>query len=365
MQAQADEEAQTVHEESGTRSLLQEFQETGGPGDGQEEEEARKVDVQESEDEEIKKMEVGGQEEEEELEAEDKAEEEGDGLDGEEGGEEDDEAVAGEEGLQDVEGKADTEGEGVGDPTDGSQIDAAKLPKRPMSGYFIFLGEHRGKIMAENGGSVAAAGKILGEKWKALSAEDKKVFEEKAEQAKIQYDKQLKEMGLTPEMVKKMQKKKGGDSKLHLPVARIKRLVNKDPEVHRTSAEATTLITAATESFIGYLCSRALGRAALRKRKGIRVNELYDAIHSISQLQFLRGPMKSFFDAQHVGGLHNLKSPKKGLLKKRRNKDKDADSTEAGESSTHAEGKSKRRKLDIVPETNAGQRSVADMFGAK
>merc|ERR1712139_726706 len=62
-------------------------------------------------------------------------------------------------------------------------LDRAKL-KRPLSGYFTWLQDNRKSIKGKN---VAEIGKKAGEMWKSLSAEKKKVFEDRASKAKAEY----------------------------------------------------------------------------------------------------------------------------------------------------------------------------------
>merc|ERR1712187_652123 len=62
-------------------------------------------------------------------------------------------------------------------------LDRAKL-KRPLSGYFTWLKDTRKSIKGKN---VAEVSKKAGEMWKSLSAEKKKVFEDRAMTAKTEY----------------------------------------------------------------------------------------------------------------------------------------------------------------------------------
>jgi len=67
-------------------------------------------------------------------------------------------------------------------------------PKRPQSAYWIWLGEHREALQAEaGGGSVAAVGKLAGEKWKAMPAAQKAPYDKKAADAKSAYEKAMEQ----------------------------------------------------------------------------------------------------------------------------------------------------------------------------
>merc|ERR1712217_327079 len=54
-------------------------------------------------------------------------------------------------------------------------------PKKPQSAYFIFVAENRAKITAENPDAKGLGDvmKLIGDKWKNMSEDDKKVFTEK------------------------------------------------------------------------------------------------------------------------------------------------------------------------------------------
>eukprot|EP00613_Pedinella_sp_CCMP2098_P071977 CAMPEP_0171913252 /NCGR_PEP_ID=MMETSP0993-20121228/11615_1 /TAXON_ID=483369 /ORGANISM="non described non described, Strain CCMP2098" /LENGTH=754 /DNA_ID=CAMNT_0012547207 /DNA_START=29 /DNA_END=2293 /DNA_ORIENTATION=- len=61
-------------------------------------------------------------------------------------------------------------------------------PKKPLTGYFIFMATAREGVKAENPeASVGELGKLMGAKWKALSDEEKAPFNEKSEAAKEEY----------------------------------------------------------------------------------------------------------------------------------------------------------------------------------
>merc|ERR1719456_1215710 len=62
-------------------------------------------------------------------------------------------------------------------------LDRSKL-KRPLSGYFAWLKESRKTIKGKN---VAEVAKKAGEMWKSLSAEKKKIYEDRASKAKAEY----------------------------------------------------------------------------------------------------------------------------------------------------------------------------------
>lgn len=67
-------------------------------------------------------------------------------------------------------------------------------PKRSLSAYMFFANENRDIVRAENPGiSFGQVGKLLGDKWKQLTPEDKGPYESKAETDKKRYEKEKAE----------------------------------------------------------------------------------------------------------------------------------------------------------------------------
>ncbi|KAI8885347.1 HMG box protein, partial [Backusella circina FSU 941] len=64
-------------------------------------------------------------------------------------------------------------------------------PKRGLSAYMFFSQANREKIKQENpDATFGQLGKILGEKWKAMSEDDKKPYNDKAKADKERYEKE-------------------------------------------------------------------------------------------------------------------------------------------------------------------------------
>jgi len=62
-------------------------------------------------------------------------------------------------------------------------------PKRGLSAYMFFANEQRENVREENPGiSFGQVGKVLGERWKALSENQRKPYEEKAQTDKKRYE---------------------------------------------------------------------------------------------------------------------------------------------------------------------------------
>jgi len=82
-------------------------------------------------------------------------------------------------------------------------------PKRPQTGYFFFLGEFRkemaGKTL-EDGEKIPS---LAGEKWRVMTPEKRKRYDEMVEQDKLRYEKEMNEWRKSnPEVTKEQTTKK-------------------------------------------------------------------------------------------------------------------------------------------------------------
>lgn len=95
--------------------------------------------------------------------------------------------------------------------------DVPKEPKRPMSSYFLFVNAKREGVMKELGsGKFAEVSAKLTKLWTEATAEDKKEFEDQAEEAKKEYAKALAEYK-NSDAVKKYEKAMGALKKKDKP----------------------------------------------------------------------------------------------------------------------------------------------------
>ncbi|BCS22451.1 high-mobility group nucleosome-binding protein [Aspergillus puulaauensis] len=73
--------------------------------------------------------------------------------------------------------------------TGGRKKKDPNAPKRGLSAYMFFANDNRDKVREENPGiTFGQVGKMLGEKWKALSDKDRKPYEDKAATDKKRYE---------------------------------------------------------------------------------------------------------------------------------------------------------------------------------
>merc|ERR1712150_438355 len=67
-------------------------------------------------------------------------------------------------------------------------------PKRPLSGYFLFMGDERAKVKEEHPDwKTGDIGKELGNRWNNLDATRKKKYTDQAAKGKAQYEKDMEE----------------------------------------------------------------------------------------------------------------------------------------------------------------------------
>ncbi|KAB8202878.1 NHP6B like protein [Aspergillus parasiticus SU-1] len=77
--------------------------------------------------------------------------------------------------------------------TKGTRVERKKkdpnAPKRGLSAYMFFANDNREKVREENPGiSFGQVGKMLGERWKALTETQRRPYEEKAAADKKRYE---------------------------------------------------------------------------------------------------------------------------------------------------------------------------------
>ena len=166
-------------------------------------------------------------------------------------------------------------------------------PKKPKSAWMIFLLENMERLKKSKDGYMNAAGV----EWKEMDDESKKKYSDLAAEFKAAYEKEKEEYNAKmEEYVAKggsreiKSKSSSASSSIHgdLPLGRIKRLVNMDPEIKRMAKTSYMLVAKATECFIGHL-AKSTHRTMMRTRKGktIRLRELCATIHRERLYEFL------------------------------------------------------------------------------
>ncbi|CAO3568469.1 unnamed protein product [Mortierella alpina] len=91
-----------------------------------------------------------------------------------------------------------------------------------------------------------------------------------------------------------------------LPVARIKRIIKEDKDVHMVSNDAVFVISLATEMFLESFTSKAFNLAKLEKRKTVSYKDLATAVSQHDSLEFLQDvvpktmPLSAALEKQRV-----------------------------------------------------------------
>ena len=140
---------------------------------------------------------------------------------------------------------------------------------------------------------------------------------------------------------------------LALPIARVKRIMKLDKSVKVVAADATKLITKATELFCEMLTQAAIGSMKLGKRKTIKYLDVERAVLKKAKFDFLH---------DHISAM----KPKEGVPKKILEKELvgDGEDTEKAEVNTHgsrkmteffSKGAVKPTVVNLVDDNNANK----------
>lgn len=170
--------------------------------------------------------------------------------------------------------------------------------RHPLSGWMIFSQQTREQVMRENPGMVfTEVAKILSEKYRSLSTEEKERLDGLAKADKVRYLRELEEV----REFEALHGSSGGDASgsgsgggsaktldLVIPVGRVRKIVKLDKDVKNVSKEAMAAITKTTELFVAYMGVRCAGTAALRGARTIRDQDVAITIHSQNAFDFLR-----------------------------------------------------------------------------
>jgi len=174
-----------------------------------------------------------------------------------------------------------------------SQLAEIESHKPPRSGYMLFAKENRHLIAAESCG-VAEQAKKLGALWSALSEQEQNDWIQKVETAKEDFERYLSEHPQHRRLLEaEKEYKKNRAKKVVIPLATIKKIVSKDPDIGRVSKESYLLITQCAASFVEELVKTANEQhTAPRKSKTLTEMDLVNTFHSNSKYMFIRHVFK-------------------------------------------------------------------------
>lgn len=176
-------------------------------------------------------------------------------------------------------------------------------PKRPQSAYFIFMQEKRSKIQQDNPDitSIGGIAKLVGQMWKDLSHEERKPYQDIANEQKKLWQKEMEEFKLQHP---NYSTSTAGSSKhqtgveLILPIGRIKKLCRLDPEVKSLSKDAVLLATKCAELFTEALARETEGVARIQKRKKLICQDIVDVCSLKERYFFLKEDISDLLQMQ-------------------------------------------------------------------
>jgi hypothetical protein len=176
-------------------------------------------------------------------------------------------------------------------------------PKRPMSGYFLFVQASRDAYKQTHpDASVAQITKALAVEWGALSDEEKRPYDEQVAEAKARYEAALESYSARKALYDRACKFRvdtlglsaeepdGASALLDvLPVARIKSILSLDSEQCHLSKPALSLICNSVEAFVQYMGHACAQYSKKFEKKHIKNDVLRLMVRMQPALGFLRG----------------------------------------------------------------------------
>ena len=165
--------------------------------------------------------------------------------------------------------------------------------KHPMTSWTIFGLENRESIAKEHPHlGMTDIGKLLSEKYRSLSAEEKERLDQKAKADKLRYLSELEHVRNDPPGTEKNSGSNNGGGKsatdFIIPVGRVRKIVKLDKDVKNVSKEAYVAITKTTELFIAYMSVRCARTASQRGVRTIRDQDVVQTVHTQNNFDFLR-----------------------------------------------------------------------------
>merc|ERR1712129_444644 len=221
--------------------------------------------------------------------------------------------------------------------------------KPARSGYMLFATEQR---KSDNkGGPIAEQSKRISSAWNALSETEHAEWNKKVDDQKKAYEDFLT---ANPEMQRilaaeeQSKKDKKKNQNISFPLATVKKIVLRDPDISRISKEAVVLINHCTAMLIQYLAKRVNEDETERRgSKTITEKDCVETMHSNSKYMFIR---------------HVFKKNKNSLLGKKRSASNDVDDEE--EEDNDAEPPKKRAKINAKKKVDSAN-AITRFFNKK
>ena len=164
--------------------------------------------------------------------------------------------------------------------------------KRPKSAYFLFMEEKRSGVKAEHPeAKVTDLARLISDLWRALGAEEKGAYEERAKKLKEEYQRkvaELKASGLDPQGDSAASDYDVRSMDLAFPLSRVRKAALSDPEVKRMGKEPVAVVAKAMEHFLLLLGASAAQQALFAKRRTVKAVDVANAVYTKRAFKFLR-----------------------------------------------------------------------------
>ena len=166
-------------------------------------------------------------------------------------------------------------------------------PKK-IAAYLVFAGEMREiakqelVVLGDPKPGMGDIAKRVGEKWKAMSDEEKDAFKTKANTINEEHENEYAAKVASGEIDEGNEgNDNDGDVDLSLPLARVKRIMRLDKEVKNTAVDAVRLVSRATELFVESLVTGAFQTMKVAKRKTVKHSDVEHHVLRKPRLEFL------------------------------------------------------------------------------
>uniref|UniRef100_A0AAV1VER1 HMG box domain-containing protein n=1 Tax=Peronospora matthiolae TaxID=2874970 RepID=A0AAV1VER1_9STRA len=162
--------------------------------------------------------------------------------------------------------------------------------KKPQSSYLHFCHEKRKQVMDEHPGArIGDIQKVISVQWQALTSEEKEVFVQMAVNDKARYQRELQDKA-------EVQEEPSEEAKDVLqsrcacvyPLARVRKIVQSDPDMGKVSKDALVAIAKAAELFAQFLGTKSYEQALYRNKRQIKASDVTRTIQTTASLDWLR-----------------------------------------------------------------------------
>ncbi|GAX28190.1 hypothetical protein FisN_35Lh046 [Fistulifera solaris] len=192
------------------------------------------------------------------------------------------------------------------------------VPRKPVkkarTAYFIFAEEKRPELQKQNTGvGVAGMAKLIAQLWNSLSADEKKIYQDKATAEREQVAKEMQAWkdagGVVEEPTAATHT--SDPNALIFPAARIRKICKLDPEVKNLSKEALLLVCKAAELALSQLGRETVKVAQIQNRRKLIPDDVATVCNTREQFLFLREDIQDLARSAAAAQQQNAKGNNK------------------------------------------------------